>query len=477
MAKRKKIFRWYNISITVLYLPIALYLLWLGIVSYKIESIKNELRENGYPVTFEDLAKEAAKYAEEENAIDYIMKAGALTEWPVQPGSSEIDAVSVNTKEEFPEFGYMPEDFFNLSEEDKEKLAKYLEVHNTQLEALNKAIEIGRFQAIYHWEDGINATWDGLLEIKQATKLVKYLTISYMNDGQIDTAINLITKWNCLLYKSAKKKPISMIETLVINSCQKIVDDIIFWAIKSIDLSNRQLTELYNITEPVKHTEILPKVFETERVYSFWGFDDYIYSARESLFSNITELEARFYVYSGLVKLNSIKHCEYLEKYISACSSISFYEAYSGFKKASMQELDLSNNFIYKPLEFTSPFERFILLYGKYISSKNILKVIIANEIYKNENGEYARDIETLREINKDLVINDIFTANDLLGYKTLAKEDKIEEYVIWSKTDKSPDKLEEIIAIMISDELHYSDDLPDEYNAYDTAIFRIKAN
>ena len=77
MAK-KSIFCFRNISLFVLLTMILLYIVWLEVVSSQLRSVKSELRANGVPVSFEDLAEIAKEAEDRENAIDYIFLAGEL---------------------------------------------------------------------------------------------------------------------------------------------------------------------------------------------------------------------------------------------------------------------------------------------------------------------------------------------------------------------------------------------------------------
>ena len=468
---KKKFFCFRNIVIFILLTPIFLYILWQVAVTYKLNSIKDKLREDGYPVTFMDLANIAAEEDSKVDAIEYIFKAGDIKKWPQEPEDDDyIDSI-----DELPEFGYMPKDFFNLSEEEEVNLDKFIIANKEQIEALYKAIEIGWYKDKLNWNSGMDIEWGTLKSIKDSTKLLKYLTIDFANKKQINESVNLIAQWQRLLDNSAYNKPYTMLQALVFNGCHKEIDETLYWLIRKHELSNEQLQTLFETIKPVEHFKILPSVFETERVYSFCGLDDYINNARDSLFSDITENEAKFYVYSGLIKLNSIKHYNYLDKYISACKSNEYYQTYKEFRNASLEERELSNNFIYKPLSFSYSFERFIFLFGRCIASKITLKNVIANEIYKNNNGEYADSLKMLKEQNNDLNITDIFTENEQLKYMPIKKNGKIREYFIWSITEKKSDELESVIDQMIAKDLYMPNKVDEDYGMYDVVLYRMK--
>ena len=70
-------------------------------------------------------------------------------------------------------YGYRPENIYDLTDEEKENLTKYLEANKRQLDALAKALEIGWFRESIRWEDGNEAIFYGLSELKCAITIAE----------------------------------------------------------------------------------------------------------------------------------------------------------------------------------------------------------------------------------------------------------------------------------------------------------------
>ncbi len=484
MAK-KNVFCWRNIIIVILLTPIISYVIWRETVSYQLKSIKEEMRAAGNPVTFEDLANIAAENNDKTNAINYIMEASSLEEWPTKPIAGGMGmpgmgmgvpatTVSTATPEEKkpPVYGYMPMDFFNLNEEDKQNLDIYLKANKTQLEALNNAIKIGWYAERINWQDGEDGIWEGLSELKHVTSLVKYQAISYVNNNKIDEAVNLLNSWYDMIQQSNQNRPYTLIQALVSISCRYLLDDTVRWMLRENSLTNEQLTRLYEQIKPIDHITILPQILQTEAVFALSCLTDY--QNYNISYSSVQPAEAKIYGYSGLAKLNAIKHSEAIEKYIAA-SQYDYYHMKKEYETIG-QEIEKLGKIIYKPIKDVFPaMDRVTFLIGKSTATQEILKIILANEMYKNEKGNYAESLEVLKQYKPDLDINDMFTASDQFGYRTITTDNKILEYFTWSKTDKTDSDIKDVIDKMIADDLNSTNDLSDDFDN-DFIIYRIKS-
>ena len=483
MAK-KNIFSFRNILIVILLTPVVFYVIWLETVTYQLKSIKEELQAEGTPVTYEDLAEIASQDDDRANAINFIIEAGSLEEWPQEPnppipmggmmgmsGGMSMGTPTSSVEEENPPvYGYMPKDMFNLSEEEKGNLKKYLEANKRQIEALQNAIEIGWYRENMHWEDGFDGRWEGLSELKQSTKLVQYQAISFVNDGEIDKAIELLNTWYGMVQESNHNKPYTFIQALVSISCRYMLDDTARWMIREKDMGNEKLIRLYEQIEPIDYEELMPSILQTEAVFAFTGLADYEAFSR---YDSLNEIEAKFYAYSGLAKLSAIRYNELIEKYTTA-SRYDFYRMQKEYKKIDL-EVEQLESLVYKPIkDFFPAIERVLYLIGKSVSCQEMLKIMLANEMFKNDNGGYAESLEVLKKHKTDLEIEDPFRSTGLYGYQTTIEDGKVTGYFIWSITDKSNSEITDAIDKMIADGLNTVNELPDEYDN-DIVIYRVR--
>ncbi len=469
MAK-KNIFCWRNIIILILLTFILFYIIWLEIITYQLKSIKEEMRAAGNPVTFEDLAEIAAQNENRENALEYIIEAGNIEKWQISPDVSGIGtAKTISAPPELP-YGYMPADFFDMTEQDRLNLKKYLKDNQTQLDSLCKAMNIGWYQGRIKWEDGLDLILPPLAIIKEATKLAKYKAIDLIFDGRIDEAIEWLSRWHSVIYNSLNNEPRYLIHDLVSFSELGLLDDCIFWLLREKELTNEQLSKQYSAINIFDHHQIIKRAVQNNSVY---------------ILTELTQLDASNYsggykvvrlifTYSGLNKLNAGRYSEFYERYMGACQ-LPFYDTYKESKTIDHDIEKLAKKIIYKPLNTASPYNHFIFLTGMILSKENILKVIIANEMHKNDNGSYADSLEILKQYKPDLEINDIFTKTDTLGYKPVTVNGKTEEYFIWSRTDKTDIEIQSIIDNMISENMDTVNDLPDSISKEHLRIYRVK--
>ncbi len=475
MAK-KNIFCWRNILIALLFTPILLYIIWLETISYQLKSIKEKMKAAGNPVTLENLAEIAAQYENKENAFEYIIEAGEIKDWPPAPDSDArgIGMKRHNTTDEVPVYGYYPENIFQMTDQDKVNLKEYLKAHKPQLEAIDNAIKIGWYAEKTDWLDGINVLLPSLSNYKDATRLIQHKTIDLVHDGEIESAVSLLCNWYNLVNNSSDNRPYTIIQALVSIGCISLLNETANWMISEINLNDEQLSRLYNSIKPVDCKEIIPRAYETEIVFGLTFLEKY--NRLNELDIDLSDIESYFYYYSGLTKLNAIKYYE-------TCDKLKQTSKYEYFQMANMQtakkidlEIENSNRFIYRPFRiFFPPTSRFAVSMHRTKAGQQILKIIIANEMYKNNNETYAENLETLKQYKPDLDINDMFTASDQFGYRTITTDNKILEYFIWSKSDKTYSEIKDVIDKMIADDLNSIKELPDNHDK-EFIIYRIKA-
>ncbi len=495
MAKKNYLLYWRILVVITVITPIVLYFVWVKSVSNKLETAEKELRSNGQPVTFVDLAKIAEKDKNRDNAVDYILIAGKLEDWPTEPdrfrpgmsmgmgmpmpgmgGMGPISGMSstlqTNSQDEDtpPIYGYRPYDIFNMSYKDKENLPKYLEANTKQVQALSEAMNISRFRDKTNWRKGFESGSEGLYEFEQATLLVQYLAISYVNDGKIDEAVNLLCKWYEVVNRSSQNRPLSFYQMTVSINCRNILDDTIRWIIKENIITNYQLARLYSQIIPIDHKAVLPSILQTESVFMIFRLREYHHHQKWD--SSVDHDEAKFYKYSGLTKLNAIKYLEISQK-LQTASQYDFHRMQKEFKTISHKVNQLGNH-IYNPVKDAFPdIIGYINIIGNSIAGQEILKIMLANEMYKNENGRYADSLEILKAYKKNLLIQDIFTSSDLYGYQPITKNEVITKYFIWSKTDKSSVKIKDIIDKLIDGNFGTAEELEEYLHNY--TIYEMK--
>ena len=171
-----------------------------------------------------------------------------------------------------------------------------------------------------------------------------------------------------------------MIQSLVTIGCLSVMDEAALYTITEQKLTNEHLEKLYASIKSIDHIKVINELLNTERTYGLTYFNG---GTKQDSPASL------FYTISGIGNLNALRYSEIMDDLKSATQK-DYYSMQQEYERINQEIADM-NTYIYQPTKMVFPaISRSIILLGTNIAEQEIIKVILTNEMYKNENGGYA---------------------------------------------------------------------------------------